>query len=123
MPSKEITTLLESKQTQLTKRIAAIEADFHKGRSQDFSEQATETENDDVLDEIHHEFPDLTDEIHLLKMNDKLFAKLFTEYHEVNRIEQGVENTSDEYLEGKKKLRLKLKDKLFVMLRKVQMPV
>ncbi len=55
MPSKEITTLLENKQTQLTKRIAAIEADFHKGRSQDFSEQATETENDGVLDEIHHE--------------------------------------------------------------------
>ena len=55
MPSKEITTLLENKKIQLTKRIAAIEADFHKGRSQDFSEQATETENDDVLDEIHHE--------------------------------------------------------------------
>jgi len=55
MPSKEITILLENKQTQLTKRIAAIEADFHKGRSQDFSEQATETENDGVLDEIHHE--------------------------------------------------------------------
>jgi RNA polymerase-binding transcription factor DksA len=55
MPSKELTTLLENKQTQLIKRIAAIEADFHKGRSQDFSEQATETENDGVLDEIHHE--------------------------------------------------------------------
>ncbi|PKI15741.1 TraR/DksA family transcriptional regulator [Colwellia sp. 12G3] len=55
MPSKEITTLLEDKKAQLIKRIAAIEADFHKGRSQDFSEQATETENDDVLDEIHHE--------------------------------------------------------------------
>lgn len=55
MPSKEITILLENKQIQLTKRIAAIEADFHKGRSQDFSEQATETENDGVLDEIHHE--------------------------------------------------------------------
>ncbi|NQY48087.1 MAG: TraR/DksA family transcriptional regulator [Colwellia sp.] len=55
MPSKEISILLENKKTQLTKRIAAIEADFHKGRSQDFSEQATETENDGVLDEIHHE--------------------------------------------------------------------
>ena len=44
MPSKEISILLENKKTQLTKRIAAIEADFHKGRSQDFSEQATETE-------------------------------------------------------------------------------
>ncbi len=55
MPSQEITILLEDKLIQLTKRINAIEADFHKGRSQDFSEQATETENDGVLDEIHHE--------------------------------------------------------------------
>ncbi|TMM45222.1 TraR/DksA family transcriptional regulator [Colwellia ponticola] len=55
MHTKEITVLLENKKVQLTKRIAAIEADFHKGRSQDFSEQATETENDSVLDEIHHE--------------------------------------------------------------------
>jgi RNA polymerase-binding transcription factor DksA len=55
MLNKELTVLLENKQAQLTKRIVAIEADFHKGRSQDFSEQATETENDGVLDEIHHE--------------------------------------------------------------------
>ena len=55
MPSQEITILVEDKLIQLTKRITAIEADFHKGRSQDFSEQATETENDGVLDEIHHE--------------------------------------------------------------------
>jgi RNA polymerase-binding transcription factor DksA len=55
MPSQEISILLKDKQAQLSKRIAAIEADFHKGRSQDFSEQATETENDGVLDEIHHE--------------------------------------------------------------------
>lgn len=74
--------------------------------------------------DLHHEFPDLTDEIHHLKMNDNHFSRLFTEYHEVdhevNRIEQGVENTSDEYLDGKKKLRLKLKDELFAMLKKVQ---
>ena len=76
--------------------------------------------------DLHHEFPDLTDEIHHLKINDNHFARHFTEYHEidheVNRIEQGVENTSDEYLEGKKKQRLKLKDKLFVMLKKAQIP-
>ena len=76
--------------------------------------------------DLHHEFPDLTDEIHHLKINDNHFARLFNEYHEtdheVNRIEQGVENTSDEYLDGKKKQRLKLKDKLFVMLKKVQIP-
>ncbi len=55
MPQKEISQLLLKKQAELTKRISAIEADFHKGRSQDFAEQATETENDGVLDEIHHE--------------------------------------------------------------------
>jgi RNA polymerase-binding transcription factor DksA len=55
MPSLKISILLKDKEVQLAKRIAAIEADFHKGRSQDFSEQATETENDGVLDEIHHE--------------------------------------------------------------------
>ncbi|TWX71086.1 DUF465 domain-containing protein [Colwellia demingiae] len=76
--------------------------------------------------DLHHEFPDLKDEIHHLKLNDNHFLRLFNEYHEVdhevNRIEQGVENTSDEYLEGKKKQRLKLKDELFFMLKKVKMP-
>jgi len=55
MSDKDLASLLVDKQAQLNKRITAIEADFHKGRSQDFSEQATETENDGVLDEIHHE--------------------------------------------------------------------
>jgi len=76
--------------------------------------------------DLHHEFPNLTDEIHYLKMNDNHFVRLFKEYHEidqeVNRIEQRVENTSDEYLEGRKKHRLKLKDRLFVMLKKAQIP-
>ena len=76
--------------------------------------------------DLHHEFPNLTDEIHYLKMNDNHFSRLFKDYHEVdqevNRIEQGVENTSDQYLEGRKKQRLKLKDALFVMLKKVQVP-
>jgi len=76
--------------------------------------------------DLHHEFPGLTDEIHHLKMNDNHFARLFREYHEVDqevhRIEQGVENTSDEYVDGKKKQRLNLKDSLFTMLKKVKIP-
>jgi len=76
--------------------------------------------------DLHHEFPNFRDEIHYLKMNDNHFARLFNEYHEidqeVNRIEQGVENTSDEYLEGRKKQRLHLKDSLFVMLKKAKLP-
>lgn len=74
--------------------------------------------------DLHSEFPEFSNEIHHLKMNDAHFAKLFKEYHdvdhEVHRIEQGVENTTDEYLETQKKQRLNLKDKLFVMLKKAQ---
>ncbi len=74
--------------------------------------------------DLHHEFPEFKDEIHYLKMNDAHFARLFKEYHELDheviRIEQGVENTSDEYLETQKKQRLHLKDALFVMLKKRQ---
>lgn len=76
--------------------------------------------------DLHHEFPEFNEEIHYLKMNDNHFARLFNEYHEidheVNRIEQGVENTSDEYLEGRKKQRLNLKDNLFIMLKKAEIP-
>jgi uncharacterized protein YdcH (DUF465 family) len=76
--------------------------------------------------DLHHEFPEFNEEIHHLKMNDKHFTRFFNNYHEVNqevqRIEQGVENTSDEYLEQKKKQRLKLKDELFIMLKKVELP-
>lgn len=70
--------------------------------------------------DLIHEFPEFKDKIHDLKMNDRHFAKLFEEYHdldhEVHRIESGAENTSDEYLEDKKKMRLHLKDQLFAML-------
>lgn len=55
MLHEQLTIQLKEKSEELKKRITAIEADFHKGRSQDFSEQASETENDGVLDEIHHE--------------------------------------------------------------------
>jgi len=74
--------------------------------------------------DLHHEFPEYEKEIHELKMNDAHFSRLFKEYHEVDhevhRIEQGVENTSDEYLETQKKNRLNLKDQLFVMIKKAQ---
>lgn len=55
MNSQQVFELLESKQQELIKRISAIEADFKKGRSADFTEQTTESENDEVLDEIHRE--------------------------------------------------------------------
>ena len=76
--------------------------------------------------DLHHEFPEFDQEIRQLKMSDGHFARLFKEYHEldheVRRIEEGVETTSDEYLETKKIARLHRKDELFSMLKKVKMP-
>lgn len=75
------------------------------------------TEKHDLI----HELPEYRDRIHDLKMNNAHFAKLFDEYHdvdhEIHRIETGVENTADEYLEERKKTRLHLKDELFQMIR------
>jgi hypothetical protein len=67
--------------------------------------------------DLVHEFPELRDRIHQLKTTDAHFARLFAEYHqldhEVHRLEQGVEVSSDDYLEQQKKHRLALKDKLY----------
>lgn len=72
--------------------------------------------------DLLHEFPEHRERIHDLKMNDRHFARLFTEYHdldhEIHRIEQGVENTSDEYLEGLKYRRLNHKDELLAMIKR-----
>jgi uncharacterized protein len=77
-----------------------------------------------MLGEKHdlvHELPEYRDLIQELKQSDNHFARLFEEYdqieHEVHRIEQGIENTSDEYLEERKRLRLHLKDQLYQILR------
>ncbi len=52
------------------------------------------------------ELPEFRDKIHQLKTTDHHFARLFEQYHaldhEVLRIEQGVEVSSDDYLEDKK---------------------
>lgn len=78
-----------------------------------------------MLNEKHdlvHELPEHRDAIHQLKVNNNHFARLFDEYHEidheVHRIETGIENTSDEYLDDRKKHRLYLKDELFQMIQK-----
>ena len=52
------------------------------------------------------ELPEFKDKIHDLKLSDGHFSKLFKDYHEVDneviRIEDGVEHSSDEYLESLK---------------------
>lgn len=71
--------------------------------------------------DLIHEFPEHKDRIHELKISDERFAKLFDEYHdvdhEVHRIEEGIETTSDEYLEERKKVRLALKDELLSIIK------
>ena len=70
--------------------------------------------------DLLHEFPEHKETIHDLKMTNHHFARLFEQYHEVDhevhRIEVGSENTSDDYLEDKKKQRLHLKDELYAMI-------
>ena len=74
--------------------------------------------------DLIHEFPEHKDTIHELKMNDTHFRKLFDEYHdvehEVHRIEEGVENTSDHYLEERKRARLHLKDELYAIIKQFE---
>jgi uncharacterized protein YdcH (DUF465 family) len=71
--------------------------------------------------DLHHEFPEYNDAIHVLKTGNHHFARLFDEYHRLNKdirlIEENDEPVTDEALEDMKKLRLKLKDELHAMLR------
>ncbi len=71
--------------------------------------------------DLVHELPEHREKIHELKMSNAHFARLFDEYHEVDheihRIETGIENTSDDYLESRKKRRLYLKDELLRMIK------
>ncbi|GAA6152465.1 YdcH family protein [Pseudoteredinibacter isoporae] len=72
--------------------------------------------------DLVHELPEFREQIHTLKMNDRHFAKLFKEYHEldhnVRNLEQNDSPTSDEHMEELKKQRLHLKDEMFAMLQK-----
>lgn len=71
--------------------------------------------------DLIHELPEYREQIHALKTANPHFARLFEQYHdvdhEVRRIEEGAENTSDDYLEERKKVRLALKDEMFAMLK------
>ncbi len=69
-----------------------------------------------------HEFPEMRNRIHELKISDNHFIRLFHEYnvveHDVHRIESGAEAASSEHLETLKKERLRLKDELFSIMKK-----
>lgn len=70
--------------------------------------------------DLAHEFPEHRDTIRVLKLGNAHFAKLFDEYHavdrEIRRIEQDIEPASDVYAEDLKKKRLALKDEVYQML-------
>ena len=74
-----------------------------------------------VPHELADEFPELKQRIHDLKVSDAHFARLFDEYHslnrEVHRVEAAGINTSDEEYENLKLVRLRLKDELYEMLK------
>lgn len=80
------------------------------------------------MSELKHDLvsdlPELRDQIHQLKMHNHHFARLFNEYHELDhevvRLEQGVEHSSDAYLEGLKAKRVHLKDELYRMASEAQ---
>lgn len=73
-----------------------------------------------VEHELSEKFPDKTDQIHDLKMNDGHFSRLFDEYHELNRkihrIEARGTDRSDDFMEDLKKQRIVLLDELSGML-------
>ncbi len=70
--------------------------------------------------DLVHEFPNLKEKIHELKVNDAHFRRLFDEYHELTRTVENMENevvpatTSRE--EEHKLRRVKLKDELYQLL-------
>ena len=76
----------------------------------------------------HHylaaDLPNYKEKIHQLKMDDTHFSKLYNDYVDIDkaiyRIEEGIETTSDEYIEDLKKQRVKLKDELYGMLKRLE---
>jgi len=70
--------------------------------------------------DLVHEFPELKDKIHELKVSDHHFRKLFDAYHELTRSIENMENevtpTSTRVEEEAKLRRVHLKDELYRIL-------
>ena len=67
--------------------------------------------------DLHHEFPELRERIHHLKVSDAHFSKRFSEYdtldHHIRRIENDGSRIADSELETLKMHRVHLKDELY----------
>jgi uncharacterized protein YdcH (DUF465 family) len=70
--------------------------------------------------DLLHEFPELQDKIHELKISDSYFRKLFDDYHElehqIHRIKMGSEVANDTFLHELKAKLLFMKDELYAYL-------
>jgi uncharacterized protein YdcH (DUF465 family) len=70
--------------------------------------------------DLHHEFPDMNDAIHALKLSNAHFARLLASYHrltgKVEDLEEHDMPVSDFTIEDMKKQRVKLKDELYHLL-------
>ena len=73
-----------------------------------------------VPHELAEEFPEFVEKMSEMKTGNAHFAKLFDEYHEINRAihraETDIEPTDDFHMEEMRKQRMRLKDELFGML-------
>ncbi len=70
--------------------------------------------------ELAEEFPEHVEKMHALKLEDAHFARLFDEYHTVNRAihraEALVEPVEDLVEQDMRKTRMRLKDEIYGML-------
>ena len=70
--------------------------------------------------DLVHEFPQLKDRIHTLKVEDHHFRELFNEYHTLTRSIENMENevtpVSTATEEAAKTRRVRLKDELYRLL-------
>ncbi|MEM9999341.1 MAG: YdcH family protein [Pseudomonadota bacterium] len=70
--------------------------------------------------ELAEEFPEHVEKMSAMKQGNAHFAKLFDEYHEINRAihraETDIEPTDDFNMETMRKTRMVLKDEIYGML-------
>lgn len=70
--------------------------------------------------DILHEFPEMKDKVHELKVSDAHFRKIFDEYHEldheIHSIESGAHATDDAHMNELRLKRVHLKDEIYAML-------
>ncbi len=70
--------------------------------------------------ELHREFPEFLDVMQALRTTDGNFSQMFDEYHslthEVERLEEEDLPVGDFTIEDMKKMRVRLKDKMYRML-------